>query len=385
MSEFEDEEDIYEDDFYENLTDEQIEIVDNWWDRYYELDKADEIVEHLNTFLLNQRDLVPYLELYEEPLHTLAETYLQENNFEKYIQFIRQLKKTHPQEVISGGGQIELNILTWLLAKDRTEDIPEFLQPFQELPLQYASVLPQVIDIFLLLNKAEFIIPILLNVYQLICENEDFTNPYATVHPIIADYIDRHYHNVSAGGMISFLTKQLNVALDEDVLEESFWEVYFKSVKRPFEIWPDTKPDDQLEVVELCRMICENFMRFLKERLGLHFASAEHLAFKVDQYLLEFLDRNRSAKKIFNFSYGRMRKAIESVAGGHIWLDFVQLMLILNGLYYFVDYLQECGNLSPVQVLKIKSDLGKIHNSYIEDGLENELDTMLFEDFPIIY
>ena len=80
-----------------------------------------------------------------------------------------------------------------------------------------------------------------------------------------------------------------------------------------------------------------------------------------------------------------MRKAIESAAGGELWLDFAKLISILNGLYYFTDYLQMCGNLEPDQVLKIKSDLEKIHTSYIEDGLENEFDTMLFEDFPIIY
>jgi hypothetical protein len=144
-------------------------------------------------------------------------------------------------------------------------------------------------------------------------------------------------------------------------------------------------PEDELDTVNICRKVCENYMRFLKEKLGIHFAAAEHLAFKVDRYFLAYLDQNPSTKKLFSFKYGRMRKAIESVAGGHIWLEFVQLMLILNGLYYFADYLQECGNLSPVQVLKIKSDLEKIHNSYIEDGLENELDTMLFQDFPIIY
>jgi len=385
LPEFDDSDEEFHDPF-DDLTNEQSDTIDQWWDAFYELDDEPESIEkHIMGFLQNHADLAPFLEIAAEPLEILADKYLEADQFEKYIDFIRQLKTTYPDEILVAGGEIELDILTWLLAKNQLLAIPEFLNSFKDEAMDYAMQLPNAIHLFLLTNKADLILPVLNHIYQEICESEHLIQPYSVLHPVIANHIDQHFEHPDPAEMVRFLNDEILVEVNEDILKATFWEEYMASVKKPFNKWPESPPKDEMKAVALVRSICENYIGFLKERVGLHFASAEYMAMKVNHYLLEVLDAKSPATKLFNFEYKKMRKYAEQASRGGPWINYVGLMSVLNGLHYFADYLQECGSLLPEQTFKIKNDLAKIHQIHLRDNTGDVFEKMLFKDFPITY
>lgn len=385
MSEFEDEEGFDEiGDFYDDLTEEEIAIVDDWLDRYYELEEPDEAVVHIKSFLAKHLDLAPYIDLPNEVLLDVAYKYLDINQYEKHIDFILELRQSHPDIIEEGFGYFEKCIIIWKLAQNKEEEIKPYLDYFSKNPLETIEELFELKDILLALNRIDLILPVLLETHKPIYELQDMTDPSSLIMPIVSSEIDQLLMDRDVSRLIKALAKTVKIELREDFYTRKYWEDFLETVTRPFDKWPDQLPVKKGQKDQLFQDVSDNYMWFLKTRLKVNYATAEYLGVHIHDYLLRFLENRTKSKKTFNFTHKAMSEKLEVICG-ELFPDYLRFVSTANAIYYFVDYLLECRNLHEDEAIKIKSDLGKIYEQFYLEFKDGEEVSMLFKDFPIIY
>jgi hypothetical protein len=127
-----------------------------------------------------------------------------------------------------------------------------------------------------------------------------------------------------------------------------------------------------------------NFHRFLKEKTGISWISANFYVLKLAEYLARWVEKSDKPHKIlFDFSPDTMDKIIGSLIGKMIWLDFTSYVGHFNAIYYFADYLFVCGNIDENQRDKIQADCSSLYNIPLKQLEKQYEECLVFGQFPL--
>ena len=380
--EYFDEFDEEEQNLYEGLNDEEIEIVDDWWDTYVALRTPEKELMHVKKFMKKHPKLVPYLALHKDVLFDLGSCLRSEDKFGDYISLLLEIQTQFPEVYKECESEYNKDIITWLLSENRKDEIDTYLQLYVDEPVEYVDQFFELKNLFLATNNAELILPVLIKTHQEVCSSDEVLNPYAMLNPLIITLLESRLGQFNAAEFLELIKEEIKIELDEEYCQPEYWDKYVKSISRPIDKWNDKLPTKYTQAAYYYQSICENFMWFLKKKTGISMASAEFLGFQVNDYLSRFLEKNKKPKKLFNFSKNVLDKKLGEICGG-LFFNYTKFAATLNAIYYFADYLCECGNINDTEKEKIKSDITGLYNDLYPKMRLRFVDALVFKEYPL--
>jgi len=353
------------------LSDEDRALLDEWWDKYQFCENALAERQYLEDFIIARPDLVIYLDLHFEVLFELGTGYLSLGKIDDHIQFLMRIRKEFPDVYIDGFGYYDSDIIAWLISKNRTSEIPEYLNDFLDSPVEFVHKLFEVVEILNAKDLTDELLQLVGKVYEDVCTSDDVIRGSKILIPLIAakyaTYLKPDFSDTDIEKLIAEL-KEIKVEINPDHFDPSFWERTFKMIYKPFSEWEIPKQLTKHKRAELHYDMRLNYIRFLKEKTGISWVAAHYYALMLIEYLFTWHQETKNIKnKVWDFSTKTMDKIISDLTCSYIiYYDATKVATIYNAIYYFADYLLQCGNIDQDQASVIQQDCingyGKAHS-----------------------
>lgn len=369
------------------ISDEDKKRVDEWWDKYLTLkDPLDERL-HLDKFIEAHPDLVIHLGLHHEVLFELGASYLKLGKIDDHIQFLLKIREEFPDSYLKSFGYYDSDIIAWLISKNRADEVSGYLENYILYPVDFVDKLFELINLLQATDMVSDLLHLIKNVYEPICCSGEVINGYEILTPLVneiyAKYLKPDFSDDDFGDLVANL-KEITIELNDDVYTQAYWRVIFEKIFRPYVVWKPSQPVTNRKVRDLHSDMATNFMRFLKEKTGISWVSANYYSMLVSEYLHTWhKDTKKRNHALFDFSKKIMDKLIAGLAGKMgIYLDVTKTMSLFNAIYYFAEYLAACGNIDQNQASTIQSDCTDFFNKIYSSMGKREIETLVFSRFP---
>lgn len=121
---------------YPEISRKENKRVDDWWEKYKKMKSPDDIKQHLDEFLENNpKDVILNLGLEYEVLFELIGDFLKLGKINEIIPYMMQFREKHPEVYVRSAGYYDSDIIAWLVSKNRTGEIVNYLNYFKQYPI----------------------------------------------------------------------------------------------------------------------------------------------------------------------------------------------------------------------------------------------------------
>ncbi len=365
-------------------------LVDEWWDGLDYDKEAVEIKKYIEGFIHAHPQLVENLGLEQEVLFELGRKYRVADNGDEYIHFLFYMRKEFPGAYGRSGGYFDSDIIAWLIANKREDEIENYLGYFKEYPIDFIDELFDVVRLLEATDNIEPLISLASATLERITTSHELFGGDKILFPLISQtmskYLDKGIANIDIAGFMNELSKVLapfNVDKTDETL--NYWKATFDSILRPFTNWPVDIPKKKSQIENRYMNIGDNFSRFLHEQTGISWVSARYYSAQIDRYFMEYIRlANGKIKKQFDFSENKIDKIVGLASKKIIWLDCTKSISMLQAIYHFAAYLQECGNATEQEKLTIQQDCTNLYNIAFPSLKKEFAEADCFKAFPFL-
>jgi hypothetical protein len=373
---------------YPAISDEEQKLVDEWWDVYRKIDSLEETRNHLGAFMDRHPHLVENLGLDVEVLFELGTQYRSEERTDEYIAFLMYFRRQFPATYVRSAGFYDLDIIAWLISKQRQSEIKHYLNYFIEEPVRLVDQLYEVIYLLLATDTTDEILPLIAQVSQRIAESETIFYSEEIIRPlviqILSPYIKPGFTKSDVGQFLDALRNKIPFRIDVDENAVDAWSNKLQAMTRPFDRWPETVPPKPSEQERRCSDIRFNFMRHLHERLGISWMSAQYYADLIYEYLMTYPGKKKKRKSLFDFSKTTMESQLGGLIGSmDVYVDCTTFMGLLNSIYFFGAYLHECKNYSIEEMWNTQANCKSIYAEFYPEIKNQYTEALCFGEFPL--
>ncbi len=374
-------------DEYPEINEKEESLVDDWWDAFQKLKDPVQEKTHLENFMASNPDLVIHLSVHEEILFELGADYLKIGKYDEFIEFLMKFREEFPDSYLKSAGYYEKDIIIWLISKGRTDEIHKYTHLLQKYYVDWEDKIQDLAAIFAATNLNAFFLDHFTNTYIQLFKNNMGLFPYSGFYNVSMNIFNRY---IGLGKeefrVTEFLQDVLALGIEaseeDEKLATIIWQKYYNSAIRPFSLWDDNVPKKNRQLYDKYISITTNFTRYLKEKKGLQWASARYYGLHMNDFLACFLDDNKKPKQLFNFSITVIDRALGELCQDFIYINFVQFNSILTSIYYFADYLHECGNLSEEEKNKVKDEVFEYYTNQYSKINTMYHEAQIFSRFP---
>ena len=362
-------------------------LIDDWFNEYVEIEDPVLLMKHLTGFLNEHPDLVEKASLHEEVIFQLGAGYLKIGRYDEFIQFLLEFRSKHPESYLKSFGYYDYNIIVWLISQNRVEELPEYLENFKKYPVDFVDKVFELLDLLYATNNAAFAYQLVSEIYPFMFYSEEVFGGESIVTPLIIEEYSKVLHPDYTDEEIDQLVENLKTIKCELLnryYSADFWKGNTDLMLRPFTSW-DVTPQPRKEAFHNVHYkLVTNFRRFLKEKTGISWISANFYVEKLAEYLARWVEKSDKPHKVlFDFSPEVMYKTIGSLIGKMMWIDFTSYVGHFNAIYYFADYLFVCGNIDESQRDKIQKDCIKVYNKPLDELKKQYDECLVFTQFPL--
>jgi len=403
VEEFPDEESYEDEEFYEDTQNEKPEkitnkayptispaeqkLVDTWWDKYLKLKKTDEIKKHIQHFMDSHPHLVENLEMEHEVLFELCADYRREGRLDEYIPFLLKIRNEFSSTYIRSAGYYDSDIIAWLIANKRSNEIEHYLNYFTAYPVEFVNQLFEMVNLLLATDNTEPLPAFIFSVYKTLIESPEVINGDTIVTPLItylaSKYFKPDYTIDDITQLVKDISNEISIPLNDNTISIDFWKSKFDLIFRPFEKWPDQTPKKKSQLQSLYFDMVNNFMRYLHEHKSISWISAQYYTQLIYSYLYKTLEETKGKPgEMFNFHKTTIDKIGASLTQSFIFLDATKALSLLNVIYHFAGYLQLCGNINEQQKVTIQSDCTALRNNLYPSLEKGYTEALCFPVFP---
>ena len=371
---------------YPAISKEEERIVDEWWELYKEMgNDPDEIHPHLQLFMDKYSpEMVENLGLEHEILFDLGAAYCRAGRHEAYIQLLQDIRVKYPAVYIRSAGYYDADIITWLIANKRNDEIYDYLDYFEKYPVQNVDKMFSVVNLLLATGNIQPLLSLIKKVHAVTLASPEIINAYRIVVPLITDimsgYLRPDFTEAHLERMIKEISAEFNSSKVENV---AFWKTRFDRIFRPFTLWDESIPLKKSQMEERYLAVSFNYMRYLHEYKNISWISANYYSHLMQQYLLEYAELcKRRPKKLFNFTEKMIDTIVGRLSASFIFSDFIKAASMLNSIWYFQEYLHVCGNIDESKKNEIQLRCAGLYNTiYLKHRKEN-IETLCFPKLP---
>ena len=374
-------------DDYPEINEGDEKLVDDWWDAFKKTKDPVLGKAHLENFIASNPELVIHLGLHHEVLFELGADYLKIGKYDEFIEFLMKFREKFPDSYLKSAGYYDRDIIIWLISKDRTDEIHKYTNLLQKYYLDCEDKILEIGAILAATNLNELFLDNFTNTYLQIFKDNNALFPYSGFYNVSMNIFDKYVNPGKEEFIVTdFLNELIELGIEPDEEDDNLvpktWQKYYDSAIRPFSLWDGNVPKKHGQLYDIYLSIATNFSCYLKEKKGLQWISAHYYGDQLNDFLTCFLDNNKKPKQLFNFSITIIDKALGVLCQDFIYIDFVQFTSILTAIYYFADYLQECGNISEEEKNVIKDDVFEYYTKQYSKMKTSYNEALIFSRFP---
>lgn len=377
----------FDNDDYPELSSEDSKLVDDWWAEYLQLKDPLAERQHLEDFIKAHPNLVLHLDLHMEVLFELGIGFLKLGKIDDHILFLMRIRNEFPDVYIQSFGYYDSDIIAWLILKNRTSEIPEYLDYFLNDPVEYVDKLFEVVQLLQAKDMPDQLLQIVEEVYKTICTSDDVMGGNEILLPLLTEkytaYLKPGFTDEDMEKLHTEI-KELTTNINFSNLEPSNLKTIFKTILKPHSKWEIPKPLTHENIMELHYDMRLNYMRFIKEKTDISWIAAHYYAMMISEYLYTWHKKTKNIKQaVWDFSAKKMGTIISDMTHSKtIFFDVIKVASLYNAIYYFADYLLQCGNIDQSQASTIQQDCIKIFGKEQVKLKKQDVKALVFEKFP---
>jgi hypothetical protein len=325
------------------------ELVESWWnefDKVYSGRGADPVkaLEMIRAFSLEHPQLVSNLGLDEEALFELEGAFNRRGDYGVFMEFLTWFRRSHFDAYSLAGTYYDCSVISYLVAHNRLEEIPEYFSLFMAYPDKDPDNLMTVVELLQMTDNRQLLVTLLQDIYPKIFYSGNVIGGESFVYPMI---IEAYCSHLAPGDtkpkLDAFLASLRDIS--ETVphmglrLKRDYWsEVMDETFKKTFSgDYPTMKSD----IGEYYRKIRRHFTGYLLKKTGKTWHFAEYYGTLVGQYLFAQLDNRRTVRKTLAFYREVVDKFIARNFRTIIYVKELPSLAFLDAMGKFTDYLVE--------------------------------------------
>lgn len=374
--------------FYENLSPEENEYLDNWDNEFEQLDSPEEKLLHFEKILYDKPAIVEETELDADILLDIVMDYQKMGKQADYIQFLKRFRNDFPAVYANNAEYYDFSIIAFLLASNEKAEISNYFNYFIEDPVKTIEQLVNLFNLLMALDEKEILLDLTDKFKNKILASDEIFGNYDFDIPLFYDiwdsYLSKGLENIDYEKMIAEYQARLPYEVLEEKLEEDLrkrFAYYWQS----YENWELNLKATKQEYKKIYELVCDNFIRFLHDEKGLSTVSAQYHAALVEDFNKVRLDdiKNVKNKPLFDFSLESMDRNSNAVVLDFMIPDLNRASSLFSAVYYFAEYLQVCDMLNEAEVNQIKRDAEEMFGVVWEAVNHSFTESACFKEFPL--
>ncbi len=371
------------DEDYPCITSEEEIDVDNWWDEYKKMKDPDAIKNHLDEFLANHSiNAIHNLGLEHEVLFELISDFVKAGRADDIIPYMMEFREKYPDIYIKSAGYYDSDIISWLISKNRNDEIINYLNYFENYPIKHIEKLFELTDLLHATDNAEIILPLIKKVYKAICYSDEVFGGYEIIGSLVVSIYSKYLNKKNIKELINEL-KALDFEFADLYYDINFWEERLINIIKDYEKWDEKLPKKKQQLYDKIFNICSNFEGFLNKEKNMSNISAEYYSKKMFDYFESVFEGNKKPKSLFFFTKNQIDNIVVGLSKGFFSVNSLKALPILNSLYYFAEYLFVCGNFNETQRDEMQKITTEFHQVIYKKTINHQIETSVFEEFPM--
>ena len=367
------------------LSDEDEAIIDAWWEAYKDMSDPDELRGHLENFLALHPDLVENLGLDEEPLFELEEMYVRQDRYGEYIEVLSRLRSEFPDAYFKGFAYFDNSMIAWLVMNGRKDEVEAHLDNFLEYPVRDPDNLFELIYFLMSWNCQDILADFIPYIYQEVCTSPqviggaEILTPMAAV--VMAPFLDRGLDDCDAVGLAEKI-KSLGRLINSDWINPDFLKRRMEIILGDYKNWGIDGCKTRKQVMQRYDEITSNFMGWLATNKRLDWCAAEYHRQLVLEYLAEALPEKKKPREPFPFTEKNMDRLLGRLARRMMLLDSTRLFGLLNGIYWFMEFLEDTLSLDSDQARLGRETCTRLFERVYPTQRKHDFEARAWERFP---
>ena len=327
------------------LSKEEQEIVDQWWEEfrpYYRERDADEMIKRITSFMEDHPTLFVHLYLHEECLFELGGELGERKEWSRYAELLMRIRKEHPEVYVCSFGYYDRDVIAELVLTGRRKEIPDYFSFFKRYPKSDVDESSRVIN---LLAAAGFDDELFEFVHAVA---EPYWPSTGLIGTFDSDWLAFEYYipylsrkqrpDVAAAELAKHL-QALRISgysyFNHEIVQHEF-----ESVNEGPPSWNIKKCQSNDNVTLFYHYIAWNFCGFLHDRKNLSWAASRFLSSLIEEFFTDIPSGKRPIKA-FDLNEKYVEEHIVKRYQSFFWVDGIQSMSLLRSIWYFTDYLLE--------------------------------------------
>lgn len=359
-------------------------IVDEWWKIYKELKTMDEIKNHIESLLSENPELVTYFDV-RELLYRLSDLCIREKRTEEYVELLIRIRNEFPDLYKFRFPRLDRDIISYQLLTGRKDKIVEYLGYYREYPVHDPDVLFELLDLLMANNCQDIVRDFVLEIYHEVCASDGIINWHDILEIVFCcNSIPFLKSDVSDAEISEWADriKAVTIPLNEKMSDTGFLRDRVNLILNDYFDWQvnDCKTID--DIFNRYDEITFNFKGFLTKKKGMDWTAAHFFRKMVFLYLIHVIPEGKRPKQTFVFTKSLIDKTIGRTCSRLFFLNSTRVFGMLNGLYYFAEYLENTESISEQEKTFVQKWCAELFDNYKYLTTDN-LSGVLFEKFPL--
>jgi len=367
------------------LTVEEVAIVEQWGEKYVTIREPDALRDHIKSFMAAHPELVGELDLGGEPLLELGGMYVRQGRHESYIEVLAMLHSEFPEEYRRSFPYFDNNIISWGIINGQKEELAQHLVNYRKYPDENADCLFELIYFLMSWNCRDILDGFLPDICRTVCTSPKIIGGVEIITPLIFTRMAPHLNQ----GLAQFDPEKLRADLKiaEDFinpvwLDPDFLKKRMETILGSQEYWNLDDCRTRNEAIERYDEMTAQFTGWLGVNTGLDWCAAGYHGRLVFEYLTEALPAKKKHRTPFPFEEKNMERLIVKLTKNMLWLDSSRLFGMLNGIYFFQEFLEETCSLTPQEAKQNREACISLFEKAYPALLEQDFKALAWQKFP---
>ena len=371
---------------FPEITEEQEQLVEDWWDEYQGLESPDLIRQHIERFMENHPELVENLQLDESAIFELGAAWRREGRLEEYIIFLLRLREEFPSTYLRSGGFYDSDIIAWLISQGRESETQNYLDYFISYPVDFVDQLFESATLMMAKDIRGPLLYLVSKVKDTFNQSDASIDTDDIIIPLIYDKLGEYIKTDNAVNQVHDFVAHLNHLFGFDKEKETLlWSHRFKSITRPYQPWDYDPQWGRDKVEDLYFDLSDNFMYYLHDQFGLSWICAQYhssLIFDYGRALLKSR-KGKKHKELFDLSISKIDKLSLEIGQKILSIiDATTTLSLYNAIYYLAAYLEECKMIDRKRRIAVEENAALLYKESFPQLLRTYSEAACFEVFP---
>lgn len=362
-------------DEFPELSEEDNQLIEDWWEEYKMMNNTAIEREHLLTFMEQYPQLVDYLGLEYEVLFDLGAAHFCEGIYDTFVELLLRIRNEYPNTYRKSYGWYDYDLICWTVSQGRLDDIHPYFDFFkQDETSENTDKLVDLISFLRATNHSDILLTELKNTPCSKYLKDVIAND------AIIQYMDKFVFNKPVNSLIDEI---LSIGFIIKVKNDTeYWKNKLSAYKRPFTQWDVHLPMKRSEALNYYLKITNNFTYFLYQKTGLTFDSAEYYADTIFQYYLKIVSNMKRPLNVFCLD---MKSFMNNsfLKKSFTFQSEIDTIVQINAFYYYAVYLKTCGNITEEEQTEFQDRMIESYRNFFPRVEKYGPEMLLFKQYPL--